>query len=70
MAVSEAAKLLDELMGRYRNLAPGQIDSKLTWESPEVRIKCPAQYALLSTNYILFAVQTILQCIKNYIITW
>jgi len=36
MAVSAAAALLDELMGRNRNINPNDPDSKLTWDSPEV----------------------------------
>ncbi|KAB7498906.1 Luc7-like protein 3 [Armadillidium nasatum] len=36
MATSEAARLLDELMGRYRNLLPSDIEKRLTWDSPEV----------------------------------
>lgn len=36
MAVSAAAALLDELMGRNRNINPNDSNNKLTWESPEV----------------------------------
>ncbi|XP_047736148.1 luc7-like protein 3 isoform X2 [Hyalella azteca] len=36
MAVSAAAALLDELMGRNRNVNPNDCNNKLTWESPEV----------------------------------
>ena len=31
-----AAKLLNELMGRSRNLLPNEQEKKLTWDSPEV----------------------------------
>ena len=31
-----AAKLLNELMGRSRNLMPNEQEKKLTWDSPEV----------------------------------
>lgn len=37
MAVQAAAALLDELMGRYRNLAPTEKTKELNWEDPEVR---------------------------------
>lgn len=36
MAVAAAAALLDELMGRYRNLAPTDKTKDLNWEDPEV----------------------------------
>jgi len=36
MAVSAAAALLDELMGRNRNINPNDPAAKLTWDSPEV----------------------------------
>uniref|UniRef100_A0A2P2I2Y9 Luc7-like protein 3 n=1 Tax=Hirondellea gigas TaxID=1518452 RepID=A0A2P2I2Y9_9CRUS len=36
MAVSAAAALLDELMGRNRNINPNDSNNKLTWESPEI----------------------------------
>lgn len=36
MAVSAAAALLDELMGRNRNVNPNDSENKLTWESPDV----------------------------------
>uniref|UniRef100_A0A069DSS6 Putative spliceosome subunit n=1 Tax=Panstrongylus megistus TaxID=65343 RepID=A0A069DSS6_9HEMI len=35
MAVQAAAALLDELMGRYRNLAPSDKTKELNWEDPE-----------------------------------
>ncbi|KAF6199056.1 hypothetical protein GE061_007081 [Apolygus lucorum] len=35
MAVQAAAALLDELMGRYRNLAPNDKTKDLNWEDPE-----------------------------------
>ncbi|CAB0014037.1 unnamed protein product, partial [Nesidiocoris tenuis] len=35
MAVAAAAALLDELMGRYRNLAPTDKTKDLNWEDPE-----------------------------------
>ncbi|CAH1389874.1 unnamed protein product [Nezara viridula] len=35
MAVQAAAALLDELMGRYRNLAPTEKTKELNWEDPE-----------------------------------
>ena len=38
MAVAAAAQLLDELMGRNRNINPDD-DAKLTWESADVSSK-------------------------------
>lgn len=37
MAVLAAAALLDELMGRNRNIAPNEKGRELNWEDPEVR---------------------------------
>lgn len=37
MAVLAAAQLLDELMGRNRNIAPNEKGKELNWEDPEVR---------------------------------
>ena len=39
MAASQAAALLDELMGRDRNLAPTEKRAELRWDDPEVRHK-------------------------------
>lgn len=36
MAVLAAAALLDELMGRNRNIAPNEKAKELNWEDPEV----------------------------------
>lgn len=36
MAVLAAAQLLDELMGRHRNMAPSDKTKDLNWEDPEV----------------------------------
>lgn len=36
MAVLAAAQLLDELMGRNRNIAPNEKGKELNWEEPEV----------------------------------
>jgi hypothetical protein len=36
MAVLAAAALLDELMGRNRNIAPNDKAKELNWEDPEV----------------------------------
>lgn len=36
MAVLAAAQLLDELMGRNRNIAPNEKVTELNWEDPEV----------------------------------
>lgn len=36
MAVLAAAALLDELMGRNRNIAPNEKGRELNWEDPEV----------------------------------
>lgn len=36
MAVFAAAQLLDELMGRNRNVAPNEKVKELNWEDPEV----------------------------------
>lgn len=38
MAVLAAAQLLDELMGRNRNVAPNEKVKELNWEDPEVRV--------------------------------
>lgn len=40
MAVLAAAALLDELMGRNRNIAPNDKAKELNWEDPEVMILC------------------------------
>lgn len=40
MATQAAAALLDELMGRTRNVLPQERNQKLSWDSPEVR-GCP-----------------------------
>lgn len=37
MAVLAAAQLLDELMGRNRNVAPSEKTKELNWEDSEVR---------------------------------
>lgn len=39
MAVLAAAQLLDELMGRNRNIAPNEKGKELNWGDPEVRTK-------------------------------
>lgn len=39
MAVLAAAQLLDELMGRNRNLAPSDKTKELNWEDSEVSVK-------------------------------
>ena len=39
MAVLAAAQLLDELMGRNRNVAPNEKVKELNWEDPEVSYK-------------------------------
>ena len=36
MATAEAARLLDELMGRYRNMNPDEVKDKLSYDSPDV----------------------------------
>lgn len=38
MAVLAAAALLDELMGRNRNIAPNEKGRELNWEDAKVRI--------------------------------
>lgn len=40
MAVLAAAALLDELMGRNRNIAPNDKGKELNWEDPEVMCLC------------------------------
>jgi hypothetical protein len=40
MAVLAAAALLDELMGRNRNIAPNDKAKELNWEDPEVSCLC------------------------------
>lgn len=40
MAVLAAAALLDELMGRNRNIAPNDKAKELNWEDPEVICVC------------------------------
>lgn len=40
MAVLAAAALLDELMGRNRNIAPNDKAKELNWEDPEVMCFC------------------------------
>ena len=40
MAVLAAAALLDELMGRNRNIAPNDKAKELNWEDPEVICLC------------------------------
>lgn len=38
MAVLAAAQLLDELMGRNRNINPNEKTQKLNWEDPQVNV--------------------------------
>jgi hypothetical protein len=38
MASLAAAALLDELMGRNRNILPDDTQNQLSWEDPEVMI--------------------------------
>lgn len=38
MAALAAAQLLDELMGRNRNIAPNEKPKELNWEDPEVSL--------------------------------
>lgn len=41
MAAAAAAALLDELMGRNRNVLPNEKPKELNWEDPEVSFwKC------------------------------
>lgn len=49
MAVLAAAQLLDELMGRNRNVAPHEKVKELNWEDPEVRSSIFSQKILLPT---------------------
>lgn len=37
MAAAAAAALLDELMGRNRNILPNEKPKELNWEDPEVK---------------------------------
>ena len=39
-----AAALLDELMGRNRNIAPNDKAKELNWEDPEVMFLCEMFY--------------------------
>lgn len=39
--VDAARQMLDELMGRNRNLHPSEAGAKVNWEDPEV--SCPEQ---------------------------
>lgn len=43
MAAAAAAALLDELMGRNRNVLPNEKPKELNWEDPEV---CVMRYFL------------------------
>lgn len=38
MATQAAAALLDELMGRTRNVLPEERNQSLTWDHPDVRL--------------------------------
>lgn len=39
MAAAAAAALLDELMGRNRNVLPNEKPKELNWEDPEVSLR-------------------------------
>lgn len=41
MAAAAAAALLDELMGRNRNVLPNEKPKELNWEDPEVMSRRP-----------------------------
>jgi len=64
MAVLAAAALLDELMGRNRNIAPNDKAKELNWEDPEVKclyvLFCVADVILLhvckSVNVYVFLI--------------
>lgn len=50
MAVLAAAQLLDELMGRNRNLAPSDKTKELNWEDSEVSLRKICNYKLALVN--------------------
>lgn len=52
MAVLAAAQLLDELMGRNRNVAPNEKVKEVNWEDPEVSTKNSINF---NTIYPIFA---------------
>lgn len=51
MAVLAAAQLLDELMGRNRNIAPNEKGKELNWEDPEVSFTLWVRYRLFG-NFV------------------
>lgn len=60
MAVLAAAQLLDELMGRHRNVAPNEEIKETNWEDAEV--------SLLIFYYTIFSIITFICSIA--VITW
>ena len=48
MASSAAAALLDELMGRSRNVIPGKDVEEIDWSNAEVRDRVLCSFAMIS----------------------
>lgn len=53
MAAAAAAALLDELMGRNRNVLPNEKPKELNWEDPEVSSSSDAK-DISTKNFDLF----------------
>lgn len=58
MAAAAAAALLDELMGRNRNILPNEKPKELNWEDPEVRHCLPVFFNLYTIQLFLLLLIT------------
>lgn len=64
MAVSAAAALLDELMGRNRNDGPNAQKKPVHWEDPEVILTVTRQYTFVCVNDIFYYSDESCMCVS------
>lgn len=64
MAVLAAAALLDELMGRNRNIAPNEKVKELNWEDPEV-----THTQSITFTFTIIIIITVLQVLHGKILS-
>lgn len=64
MAVLAAAALLDELMGRNRNIAPNEKVKELNWEDPEVM-----HTQSITITFTIIIIITVLQVLHGKILS-
>ena len=67
MAINEAKQLLDELMGRERDLAPNDKRCMLNWDDPTVSLIRDYHHCLFFWLIILFFLQQNKVC-KNFLV--